>query len=120
MISASHASVPPTGSLATQCDRPLGDWLRTAGVEADEIWPEVSDPARRSLWNARVFPAVPAAADFRRWLWMYAPESATVEELRAFRVADRYSAAEIAVLANQAAFHSRRLGIWKRRPWRSE
>jgi len=103
------------------CGRPLGDWLRTAGLEADEVWPDVSDTARRSLWNARVFPAVPAAADFRRWLWMYAPESATLEQVRAFRTADRYSAAEIAVLADQPAFHSRRLEIWqKRRPWQSD
>jgi hypothetical protein len=51
---------------------------------------------------------------------MYAPESATVEQLLAFRTADRYSAAEIAVLADQQAFHSRRLEIWKRRPWQSE
>lgn len=102
------------------CGRPLRDWLRAARVEADEVWPDVNDPARRSLWNARVFPAVAAAADFRRWLWMYAPESASVEELWAFRTADRYSAAEIAVLADQAAFHSRRLELWKRRPWQSE
>ena len=102
------------------CGRPLGDWLRTAGVEAGEVWPDVTDPASRSLWNARVFPAVPAAADFRRWLWMFAPESATPEELRSFRAADRYSAAEIAVVANQAAFHSRRLDIWKRRARQSD
>ena len=102
------------------CGRPLGDWLCTAGIEADEVWPDVSDPAGRSLWNARVFPAAPVAADFRRWLWMYRPESATVEELREFRTADRYSAAEIAVLANQPAFHSRRLEIWKGRPWQSD
>ncbi len=97
------------------CGRPLGDWLRSAGVDADEVWPDVSDPAARSLWNARVFPAVPAASDFQGWLWMYSPESATVQELRAFRTADRHSPAEIALLANQPAFHSRRLEIWKRR-----
>jgi hypothetical protein len=50
---------------------------------------------------------------------MFAPESATEEELRAFRTADRYSAAEIAFLADQTAFHSRRLEIWKRRTWQS-
>jgi len=94
------------------CGRPLLDWLRAAGVDADEVWPDVSDAAGRSLWNARVFPAEPAAANHRNWLWMYAPESATVQELRAFRTAERYSAAEIAFLANQPAFHSRRLEIW--------
>jgi fucokinase len=101
------------------CGRPIRDWLRGAGLDAAEIWPDVSDPAGRTLWNARVFPAEPAPSRYRRWLWMFAPESATEEELRAFRTADRYSAAEIAFLADQTAFHSRRLEIWKRRTWQS-
>jgi hypothetical protein len=33
--------------------------------------------------------------------------------LRAYRWADRYSAAEIALLTDQAAFHQRRAEIWK-------
>jgi len=94
------------------CGRPLLDWLHAAGVDADDVWPDVSDAAGRTLWNARVFPAGPTAADYRRWLWMYAPESASAQELEAFRAADRYSAAQIAFLTNQAAFHSRRLEIW--------
>lgn len=98
------------------CGRPLADWLRSAGLDADDVWPGVRDAAGGSLWNARVFPAEPSPANFRRWLWMYAPESATAQELRAFRSADRYSAAEIAVLANQAAFHSRRLELHRTRP----
>lgn len=97
------------------CARPLPDWLRDAGVDAEDVWPNVSDAAGRSLWNARIFPAEPEAANFRRWLWMHAPESASAPELRAFRAADRYSAAEIALLANQAAFHSHRLEIWRSR-----
>jgi hypothetical protein len=44
---------------------------------------------------------------------MYAPESAGEGELRAFRSADRYSAAEIALLTGQAAFHQRRAEIWR-------
>ena len=44
---------------------------------------------------------------------MYTPEAATAEELQAFRGADRYCAAEIAFLADQVAFHSRRLELWK-------
>jgi fucokinase len=85
------------------CGRPLPDWLRAAGV---------SDPADRTLWDARVFPAEQTPANFRRWLWMYEPESATAQDLEAFRTADRYSAAEIALLANQEAFHARRLDLW--------
>jgi hypothetical protein len=95
------------------CDRPIMRWLASAKIDPEEIWPGVGDPVRRSLWNARVFPAVTSAVDYRKWLWMYAPESAREDALRAFREADRYSAAEIAVLADQPAFHERRTEIWK-------
>jgi hypothetical protein len=73
----------------------------------------VDDPAERSLWNARVFPAVREAPGFRHWLWMYQPESAGAADLRAYRQAARYSAAEIALLTDQPAFHQRRAGIWR-------
>jgi fucokinase len=95
------------------CGRPLLSWLAAAGVTAAEVWPGVADPGECSLWNARVFPAMREAAEFRQWLWMYAPESATEEQLRAFRAAGRYSAAEIALLTDQAAFHLRRTEIWR-------
>jgi hypothetical protein len=42
---------------------------------------------------------------------MYAPETAGAAEKRAFLAAERYSAAEIAVLADQDAFHRRRIEI---------
>jgi hypothetical protein len=95
------------------CGRPLLSWLAAAGVQPDEVWPAVEQPAERSLWNARVFPAVREASAFRNWLWLYAPESASAAELRAFRSADRYSAAEVALLTDQAAFHRRRAEIWR-------
>ena len=95
------------------CGKPLLNWLAAAGVDPDEVWPGVENPAERSLWNARVFPAERQAAEFRRWLWFYKPESASAGELRAFRQADRYSAAEVALLTDQAAFHLRRVSIWK-------
>jgi fucokinase len=94
------------------CGHPLLDWLRAAGLDATEVWPEATGPAEPILWNARIFPAVAEPAAFRSWLWMCAPESASAADMQAFRAADRYSAAEIALLANQAAFHSRRLQIW--------
>jgi hypothetical protein len=91
----------------------LSLWLAAVGIPAEEVWPGVEQPAERSLWNARVFPAERKASGFRRWLWLYAPESASEAELRAFRLADRYSAAESALLTNQAAFHRRRAEIWR-------
>jgi fucokinase len=95
------------------CGRPLLEWLAAACIAADEVWPDTPMPAERTLWNARVFPAMPGPADYRRWLWMYAPETASAEERTAFHRADRHSAAEIAVLTDQNAFHSRRIEIWK-------
>ncbi|MBZ5586098.1 MAG: hypothetical protein LAQ30_28685 [Acidobacteriia bacterium] len=95
------------------CGRPLPHWLEAAAIGPEEVWAGVDDPAKRSLWNARVFPSLSDAADFRNWLWLHAPESAGAAQLRAFRLADRYSAAEIALLADQKAFHQRRLEIWK-------
>jgi fucokinase len=95
------------------CGRPLSSWLAAAGVRPNEVWHGVERPADRSLWNARVFPAEPEASGFRRWLWMYAPESASAAQLRAYRLADRYSAAEIALLTDQATFHQRRAEIWR-------
>ena len=92
------------------------NWRAAAGVPADEAWPGVAHAAERSLWNARVFPAVREGARFRDWLWMYAPESASAAELHAFRWADRYSAAEIALLTDQAAFHQRRAEIRRSLP----
>ena len=100
-----------TGGLF--CGRPLLKWIATAGVSEDEIWPDTGIAAERTLWNARVFPAVPDPGDYRRWLWLYAPETASEEERNSFHRADRYSAAEIAVLTDQDAFHSRRIGIWR-------
>lgn len=103
---------PPIGA-GQFCGRPLSSWVAATGVHPNEVWHGVEHAADRSLWNARVFPAEREASGFRRWLWMYAPESASAAELRAYRWADRYSAAEIALLTDQAAFHQRRAEIWK-------
>ena len=86
------------------CGRPLLEWISAVGITAEEAW----TGQERSLWNARVFPAEQAADGYRRWLWMYDPETASEAEKRAFLSAERYSAAEMAVLADQEAFHSRR------------
>ena len=93
------------------CGRSLLEWIALVGIAPDEVWPDQQDAAERSLWNARVFPSERAACGFRRWLWMYRPETAGAAEKRAFLSAERYSAAEITVLADQDAFHQRRIKI---------
>jgi hypothetical protein len=94
------------------CGLPLLEWISAVGIDPDEIWPETPDPAHRNLWNARMFPAEASAGAYRRWLWMYSPVGATSAEKRAFIAADRHSSAEIALLADQSAFHVRRLENW--------
>jgi fucokinase len=99
---------------ATFCGIPLSRWMAVAGVTASDLWPDSVPAPDRTLWNARVFPAEPVTAAFdsyRRWLWFFDPESATDEDTRRFLAADRYSAAEIATLADQDAFHARRSSI---------
>jgi len=60
-------------------------------------------------------PAARSPSGYRNRLWMYAPETATAAQKQAYLAARRYSAAEIAWLADQSAFHQRRHAIWKDR-----
>jgi hypothetical protein len=92
----------------TFCGRPLLQWTEAVGADLADIWPATDTDASRSLWNARVFPAVARHGDYRDWLWMFDVNRATPAQKKAFAAADRYSAAEIALRTDQAAFHARR------------
>jgi fucokinase len=94
------------------CGQPLLDWIRALGADPDLIWPGIPAPAHQTLWNACLFPAEASAGGYRRWLWLYAPGRATPAQRQAYISADRYSAAQIALLADQPAFHLRRLDNW--------
>jgi fucokinase len=96
----------PCGGTLT--GRPLGAWLAAVGVLEDEIWAKEIAPASRSLWNARVFPAVESSQGYLDWLWMFDPATASTDQKQAFLDADRYSVAEIALLADMDAFYARR------------
>jgi galactokinase/mevalonate kinase-like predicted kinase len=78
--------------------RPLPDWLPASGDTGED----------GTLWTARIFPAVESPEAFRRWLWMLDIHNATAEQKQALLAADRYSAAELAICADQDAFHQRR------------
>ena len=56
-------------------------------------------------------PAVETADGWSRWLWMFTPESANRTQRAAFLTSDRYSAADIALEADQDRFHERRAAI---------
>ena len=95
----------------TFCGQPLLKWLAQVGAKPSDVW-ELDVPAgKRSLWDARVFPAEPKRNGYRRWLWLFDPAKASPEQKRAFLAADRYSAAEIAVLADQKNFFARRRAL---------
>lgn len=96
------------GKGAQFCGRPVLEWIAAVGVDPGAIWP---DPGDRTVWTARVFPAERSAEGYRKWLWMWNPETATAAQKSAFLAADRYSADEIAVLADQEDFHGRRQAI---------
>jgi len=92
----------------TFCGKPLLEWLNAVGAAPDIIWDAAVPAEQRSLWDARVFPAEPKHGGYRDWLWMFHPETASPEQKKSFAEADRYSAAEIAVLASQDDFFERR------------
>ena len=81
------------------------------GAKAEDVWAADIPPAKRSLWDARVFPAVDSPQGYRDWLWMFDPATATAAQKAAFLRADRYSVAEIALLADMDAFYERRTNI---------
>jgi fucokinase len=92
----------------TFCGRPLLEWVGAVGATPADIWPPDEPFGKQSLWEARVFPTVSDPGAIHDWLWMFAVDQAAPEQKAAFRAADRYSAAEVALRTNQAAFHARR------------
>jgi fucokinase len=86
----------------------LGEWLEAMGAHPEDVWDADVPPGDRQVWNGRFFPAAAHASSYRDWLWMLEPRTATGAEKRQWRRADRYSFAEMAVLADQDAFHARR------------
>ena len=90
------------------CGETLDWWAAQGNGSRESLWNPAVAPENRSLWNARVFPAEAHAADFRRWLWLFDPQAATADHWETWRTADRYSFEEMAILADQEAFHQRR------------
>ena len=98
------------GSGATLCGIPIDRWLIAVGTEAEAVWSGTPDEGRdeKSLWEARLFPAVGSPSEFELWLWMLQPEGASDEQKKTWHEADRYSAAEILTLIDQEDFFLRR------------
>jgi galactokinase/mevalonate kinase-like predicted kinase len=90
------------------CDRPIYHWLDAVQLPQEEVWDNPLPSHERTVWNARLFPGVKEAKQYRDYLWMFVPEEASSAQKRAYRQVDRYSLAEIARLADPKAFHDRR------------
>ncbi len=95
----------------TFCGQPLQNWLATIGAAASDIWPFEAPQGERTLWNARVFPALRQHQEFRDWLWLLNSKSATPEQKKRFLAAERYSSSEIAGRVDQTEFQLRRSRI---------
>ncbi len=93
---------------ATFCNRPAMEWLESVRLAAEDVWPESLSLESRTVFNACIFPAVEGNVECAQWLWMFCPDSASDREKDRLRRVDRYSLAEIALLADQDAFHARR------------
>ncbi len=90
------------------CGRPMQAWLDAVGIVWADVWPQDVSVSQRTLWNARVFPAIVDQSEYYDWLWLLDPEAATESQKRRFVEADRYSCAEIALRLDQDEFYRRR------------
>jgi fucokinase len=98
----------PVGEGAVFCGIPLPAWLRAVAAEDDDVWSPGTGRKDRTIWNARLFPAVQDPNDYRRWLWMFDPGQASEGQRRTWRSARRYSLQQILTLADHAGFYERR------------
>jgi fucokinase len=96
------------GQGATFCRLPITAWLELVGVEQEELWDADIPGEQRSLWNARIFPAVNKHSNYRDWMWLFNPAQGNAENFRTWRTADRYNSAEIAELTDRKEFDNRR------------
>jgi len=89
----------------------LEEWLRGMDAEEDEIWDSRLSPEERTVWKGRFFPAVDSPSQVPVWLWLFDLPAATEFQKSVWRESRRLSLADMAGLASQEAFHSRRLRI---------
>jgi len=103
------------GEGAVFCGQDILAWLDAAGAGPEDVWDKGVARDDRTLWNARLFPAVERHEDCHDWLWMFDPAGAPKQQHQAWRVADRYSFEQILALADHEGFYLRRRGLWARR-----
>jgi galactokinase/mevalonate kinase-like predicted kinase len=87
---------------------PIRKWLEAMDAGEGDVWDEGCAPGERQAWSGRFFPAVRSLEKYRDWIWMLDPKDASPAQKKAWKRADRWSFAEMAVLASQPEFHLRR------------
>ena len=101
----------PAGEDAVFCGRDWHAWLREIGAGEEELWSADTASQDRTLWSARLFPAVREHGEYRRWLWLFDPARVSEEQHQAWRSANRYSLEQILSLADHTDFYDRRSAI---------
>jgi fucokinase len=89
----------------------LHAWLRDVGAGEGEVWSAKVARKDRTLWNAKLFPAVREHGGYRHWLWMFDPAGASISQRQTWRLASRYSLEQILALVDQERFFDRRGAI---------
>ncbi|MEA3225882.1 MAG: L-fucokinase, partial [Planctomycetota bacterium] len=98
----------PIEQAGSFCGIDVFEWLKAIGAGPEDVWDREIATSRRSIWNARMFPAVGTHGEYTRWLWMLDPRNACAEDAEAWRKADRYNLEQILALADHGDFYKRR------------
>ncbi|UCE50455.1 MAG: hypothetical protein JSW47_09880, partial [Phycisphaerales bacterium] len=98
----------PVDQAGSFCGVDIFEWLNAVGAGPNDVWDAEIAEFDRSIWNAKVFPAVETHDEYKEWLWMFEPGSADSEQARAWRQADRYNLEQILALADHNGFYERR------------
>lgn len=101
----------PADNGGRLCGLTLPEWLSALGAGPADVWPAKRRAGRRTAWNGRFFPLVRDPLAFRDWLWLLEPKKATPGQRARWLSAERYSFEDMALGADLASFHSRRLAI---------
>ena len=105
---ALHKRADMGGSL---CGLPVLEWLSRIGAGPSDAWDTDRPADERTVWSGRFFPFMGKQDEYRDWLFLLEPGRATAGQRKGWLETDRYSLAEINLLADLGAFRSRRLGI---------
>jgi galactokinase/mevalonate kinase-like predicted kinase len=101
----------PAGAGSIFCGKDILEWLADVGAQPSDVWESNVSRGDRSLWNAKLFPAVTERGAYRQWLWMFDPAQASQPQRAAWRAADRYSFEQVLALADHEGFYRRRADI---------